>query len=147
MTQLSIQNDQMIALTINPTHKSTGRPAKTDGPPLWEVVDGTSILGYLDTNGVLQLGTSPDGLSAVLIASYDNESEVAHFKVTADADLGEGVITIEEDIELTVTIPAADTLQVTAGNVTTKPDVKPVAVTPPVNATRTAAAAAKRRTL
>lgn len=99
--ELSITNEQKIKITLNPvTHG--GHPVELDGVPTWEVVSGDS-----------EVEMAVDGKSAFLI-SADGPGETV-YKISADADLGSGVVTIEEMITLTVANANAEQLGATAG--------------------------------
>lgn len=102
-----INDEQQIVVHLNPTTPK-GKPVKLDGKPEWSVVDGDSTLEVAD-----------DGLSATLISS--DTPGVTHYQVAADADLGDGVDTITDTIELTVVDPQASSLGLTADAPTDKP--------------------------
>lgn len=101
---ITITNEQKVNVTLTPT-TDTGKPAKLDGKPEWEIVSGTSTLAVAD-----------DGLSAYLISSDDpGDTEVL---VKADANLGAGpenVETISEMIKLTVSGSMAKNLGLVVG--------------------------------
>lgn len=101
MLNLKIQNDQKIQLTLAPVTAS-GKPAALDGKPTWEVTVGDSTLEVAD-----------DGLSAFLVSS--DKPGVSNFTVSADADLGTGVETIADSIELIVEGAKAVSLGLVAG--------------------------------
>ncbi len=103
MTTIELNNDQEIDVTIAPK-TSKGKPAKVDGVPTWEVVSG-------DTATVTP---TADGKTATLRTNDDAEGDTV-IKATADADLGEGVETLEEIITLRVSSPKATSLGVTVG--------------------------------
>lgn len=88
MIEIKITNEQKVKVTLVPV-SDTGKPAKLDGKPAWEVVSGFSRLVVAD-----------DGMSATLISEDDPGDTV--YEVSADADLGEGVETIADTIKLTV---------------------------------------------
>ena len=85
---VSITNEQKVTVTLKPV-TNAGKPAKLDGAPTWTVVSGDSTVT-----------PSADGLSASLV-SADNPGDTTYL-VEADADLGEGVETIQDTITLTV---------------------------------------------
>jgi len=101
MLNLKIQNDQKIQLTLAPVTAS-GKAAAVDGKPVWTVVDGDSTVVVAD-----------DGLSAFLVSS--DTAGTSHFSVSADADLGAGVETISDTVELVVENAKAVALGLTAG--------------------------------
>ncbi len=102
MLELSITNEQKIKVTLRPT-TSAGRPAQVDGAPVWIISSGDSTISV-----------APDGLSADLISS-DVPGQTM-FVVSADADLGAGVVNITDSILLTVEGALAVNLGLSAGN-------------------------------
>lgn len=106
--QITTTNDQEIEVTLAPqTAGNPPRPAPIDGIPEWEILDGNSTITV-----------APNGLSAVL-RSEDNPgappANDTNIKVTADADLGSGVVPIELDIRYTVEPAMAAGFGVTLG--------------------------------
>lgn len=98
---ISITNEQKITVTLTPK-TDTGKPAKLDGVPTWEVVSGNSTVV-----------AAADGLSASLVSSDDpGDTQVL---VKADADLGEGIVEISDIIQLTVVGATATNLGLSAG--------------------------------
>lgn len=73
--------EEKVHLRLTPTTAS-GQPATVDGKPTWTIEEGNATLEV-----------DEDGLGAWLI-SADEVGESA-YKVSADADLGEGVKNIE----------------------------------------------------
>lgn len=73
--------EQNVRVTLAPKTKG-GKSAQVDGKPTWEILSG---------NATIQ--PAEDGLSAVFV-SEDTEGS-STYKVTADADLGEGVRNLE----------------------------------------------------
>jgi len=72
--------DQQWLVPISFKTKS-GADATVDGVPVWEVVSGD-----------VTLTTDETGLSCII---FPNSAGVVEVKVSADADLGEGVVLIE----------------------------------------------------
>lgn len=107
MLQINITNEQQVKVTLNPV-TATGKPAKLDGAPTWEVISGNATVTPAD-----------DGLSADLISADDPGD--TDFLVKADADLGEGVVEISDVIRLSVAGAMAANLGLTAGDPTPKP--------------------------
>lgn len=99
--ELSITNEQKVKLTIKPVTPA-GKPALLDGPPVWTVTGGESTLVVAE-----------DGLSADLI-SGDVPGD-STFLIEADADLGEGVVSVADTIVLHVIGAQAGSLGITAG--------------------------------
>lgn len=105
--EIKITNEQQVKVTLNPK-TDAGRPAKLDGAPKWSVVSGDSTVVAAE-----------DGLSADLVSS-DTPGDTTYL-VEADADLGEGVETIQETITLAVAGANAKNLGITVGEPTLKP--------------------------
>lgn len=80
---------------------AAGKPATIDGLPTWEITEGGATLEV-----------DPDGLGAFVI-SEDVEGS-SQWKVSADADLGEGVRTLEVGGTYTYGPAEANDLGVTA---------------------------------
>lgn len=106
MLEIKITNEQQVKVTLNPV-TATGKPAKVDGVPTWEVITGNSTVTPAD-----------DGMSADLISADDPGD--TDFLVKADADLGEGVVEISDVIRLSVAGAQAANLGLTAGEPTPK---------------------------
>jgi hypothetical protein len=107
MLEVTITNEQQVLVTLHPV-TAAGHPAPVDGPPQWSVISGDSTFQ-----------PAADGLSCELISS-DNPGDT-DFQVTADADLGQGVIPITDIVRLTVAHANAANLGLTAGDPTPKP--------------------------
>ena len=98
---LKVTNEQKVTVTLSPV-TDAGKPVKLDGAPTWSVVLGESTITPAD-----------DGLSAVLVsADTPGDTQVL---VSADADLGEGVETISDTIDLNVVGATAKNLGLVAG--------------------------------
>lgn len=83
------QHYESVSLSIT---DNRGRPARVDGVPVWASSDET----------VLSVAASPDGMSAAIETVAPGTARVS---VSADADLGTGVIEITgvtEDINVTL---------------------------------------------
>lgn len=98
---ITLTNEQQIAVTLKPI-TATGKVATLDGKPSWTVVSGESTVIVAD-----------NGLSAV-IRSSDNPG-TSQLLVTADADLGAGVVEISDTIAVTVEGARASNLGLTVG--------------------------------
>lgn len=98
-TVISITSEEKILVTLAPK-TAAGNPASVENP-VWSV-----------TSGDATLLPSEDGLSCELVSGAAGINEI---KVTADADLGEGVVEISSDITLAVTSPLAADLGITVG--------------------------------
>ena len=107
MLEKTITNEEQVGITLHPV-TSTGRPARVDGAPTWEVITGNSTVVVAE-----------DGLSADLVSSDDPGD--TDFLVKADADLGEGVVEISDIIRLHVAGAQAANLGLVAGDPTPKP--------------------------
>ena len=100
MLELSVTNEQKISVTLTPV-TATGKPAKLDGTPTWEVQSGSSTIVV-----------AADGLLAELVSSDDPGDTT--YLVKADADLGAGVVELADVIRLTVLGAQASSLGLTA---------------------------------
>ena len=93
---ITITNEQKVMVTLAPT-TAAGNPATLDGAPVWTVVSGDATLEV-----------SEDGLSAYLVSgAADVTSQI---EVSADADLGEGVVSLTDVIDLAVVAAQASAL-------------------------------------
>jgi hypothetical protein len=101
MIDITITNEQKVTFTLAPI-TATGKAAKVDGAPVWTVQSGDSTVV-----------TAADGLSASLVSSDTPGDTVV--LVEADADLGSGVETISDIIQLHVQGARAQNLGLTAG--------------------------------
>ena len=98
---ITITNEQKVEVTLAPVTEA-GNPATLDGVPVWAVVEG----------GDATLEVAADGLSAFLVSgAADVTSQIT---VTADADLGEGIVTLTDTIDLAVVAAAASQLGLVA---------------------------------
>lgn len=109
--KIKISDEQQVNVKLNPVTPK-GKPVKVDGIPVWAIADPPG-----DT--VSTLVPAADGLSCLLVSSV--LPGVTNITVSADADLGEGVNTISDTIELTVTDPQATSLGLVADPATDKP--------------------------
>lgn len=101
MLELKITNEQKIEVKLNPVSQG-GKPVQLDGKPDWTVLSGDATVE-----------PSEDGLSAFLV-SGDNPGDT-QVLVEADADLGEGKVTVSDTIKLTVEGALAENLGLSAG--------------------------------
>lgn len=99
MIDISITNEEKVKVTLAPK-TSTGKPAALDGKPTWTV-----------TSGAATVEVSEDGLSAFLVSADAPGDTVV--LVEADADLGSGVQTVSDTIQLHVLGALAASLGVT----------------------------------
>lgn len=106
--ELSLTNEQQVKVHITPVTAS-GKPAKLDGAPTWEVTSGPGKVVPAD-----------DGLSADLITDNEDLSDTV-YQVNADADLGEGVETVSDTILLHTKHANASSLGLTADDPVLKP--------------------------
>lgn len=93
--QVTINNEQKFRVTLAPV-TSSGKPALVEGEPGWSVESGDATVEI-----------EPGGMSAFIVSGNLGNSVI---KVSADADLGPGVRTLEDSIELTVTVAEAAAL-------------------------------------
>ena len=99
---LTLTDVQKCALSIQPVD-AKGNPAPVDGIPAWTVSDAA----------LLTLQTAADGLSATVLAVGPLGN--GQVTVTADADLGAGVVNIQGILDVTVVASQATTLAISAG--------------------------------
>jgi hypothetical protein len=99
--ELAITSEEKIHVSLDPKTQS-GKPATLDGTPTWEVISGNGTV-VADENGLGAYLVSGDAVDTVV------------YRVSADADLGQGVRTIEDTITVTVTNAEAAALGLTAG--------------------------------
>ncbi len=108
-----ITTDQNYPSVVLSIADAQGRPANVDGVPVWASSDET----------VLRVTASADGMGAVVDTVAPGGP--ARITVTADADLGAGVITltgVSEDVNVTQgTAHQASTMTLNLGTATDKP--------------------------
>ena len=103
---ITITNEEKVQVTLAPL-SAAGNPAVLDGAPVWTVVSGDATLEVAE-----------DGLSAFLVSGApDTNSQI---QVSADADLGEGIVTLVDVIDLAVVLAQASVLGLVAGTPTLK---------------------------
>jgi hypothetical protein len=93
---ITITNEQKVKVTLAPVTPA-GNPATVDGIPTWSVTEGDATIEVAE-----------DGMSAYLISGEANVN--SKVLVSADADMGEGVATISDVIDLAVVAASASTL-------------------------------------
>lgn len=96
---IELTNEQKVKVTVTPVTPS-GQPATLDGVPTWEVAAGD-----------VTLEVASDGLSAYILSGLPGDSTVV---VSADADLGSGVVTISDAVEVHVVGALASSLGLSA---------------------------------
>lgn len=99
MIEVLLTTEQKVKVTLAPV-TATGKVAKLDGKPTWEIESGESTVEPAE-----------DGMSAYLI-SADTPGDTMVL-IEADADIGEGVEAISDAIRLTVEGARAKNLGVT----------------------------------
>lgn len=98
---VNLTNEQKVQITLAPV-TGAGHPAQLDGKPAWNVLSG---------NGTVE--PSEDGKSATLVSSDDvGDTEI---EISADADLGEGIVPITGNITMHVVSATAQSLGMSAG--------------------------------
>jgi hypothetical protein len=108
MAALKLTVTQQCPISIQPVD-ARGNPARVDGDPVW-------------TNSnpeVLTLVVDPGGLSA--LARATGPIGTSQIGVTADADLGEGVITLSGTLDVEVGGAQAVGITITPGTPTEQP--------------------------
>jgi len=104
---ITLTNEQQVKVTLKPV-TGAGKPAQLDGPPVWTVVSGDCKLQVAD-----------DGLSADIISGdLPGDTEIT---ISADADLGAGVVNISDALRVTVNGAMAQSLGIEVGTPTNKP--------------------------
>lgn len=98
---LTCTNEQKIKITASPKTE-TGRPASLDGPLTARVISGTGIA----------MGVSGEPNSLYLISG--DEPGDTSYVIEADADLGSGVVLIQDTVVLHVTGAMATNLGLAA---------------------------------
>ncbi len=100
MLELKCTNEEKVKVTAIPV-TTTGKPAALDGAVKVTVISGEGTVEMVDNTSFYCLSSNNPG---------DTE-----YLVEADADLGEGVITISDNIRLSVAGALAANLGLTAG--------------------------------
>lgn len=103
--QVNLTTEQKVLLALKPV-TAGGKPATLDGKPTWSVDGDASIL------------PADDGLSCEVIAGDDIGT--ATVTVSADADLGEGVVNIADSVDVTIVHAQASNLGLSVGTPETK---------------------------
>jgi hypothetical protein len=99
MLEITITNEEKVLISVNPVTLA-GRAAAIDGPVTVSVVGGDSTFDAI-------------GGSTFYLISADSPGDTT-FMVSADADLGDGVVTIQDLITLHVAGALALNLGITA---------------------------------
>lgn len=98
---ITITNEEKVQVTLAPT-TAAGNPATLDGIPTWEVIEGDATIEVSD-----------DGMMCTLISgAADVNSKI---EVTADADLGEGIVNLVDVVDLAVVAAGASLLGLSVG--------------------------------
>lgn len=95
---------QQVDFTISPKDRK-GNPAAVDGVPVWAS----------SNPNVASVEPSTDGLSATVKAGVPGSTVIS---VTADADLGAGVVNLAGTADVDVVPAAAETIALEAGPIT-----------------------------
>lgn len=88
--------EEKVLVHVNPKTPG-GHPAQLDGLPSFEV-----------TSGDVTVEVQPDGISAFIISG--DTASTSTVMVTADADLGEGIQTIAQEVSVVCTLANANDL-------------------------------------
>lgn len=104
----TITDEQSFTMTIRPTSKG-GRERPIDGKATWSLDEGAPTDNFV---------VAEDGMSAKIMRTED--PTVFRGRVEADADLGEGVVTIKDTFEVTVVDSNAENLNL-SGTKTDEP--------------------------
>jgi len=105
--EITLTNEQQVVATLKPV-TATGKPAKLDGIPVWSVVSGAGTVT-----------PAADGMSATLVTP-DSPDDTTYL-VDGDADLGSGVVDVQDTILVHTTGANAANLGLTLGAPTAKP--------------------------
>jgi len=105
--ELACNNEEKIEVTLTPV-TTTGKPARVDGIPVWAVVSGPGTIV-----------PAADGMSAFVISqdtiSTNPSENQTVYSVLADADTGDGVVEIGDNVILQVEGARAANLGLKAG--------------------------------
>lgn len=99
---LLLTTEQKQHVKLNPV-TAAGSPATLDGTPVWTVVSGSGTVV-----------ADNDGLGAFIVTPDKADGTPTIYQVSADADLGEGVTTIEDTITLSSSNPFASSFGLSA---------------------------------
>lgn len=100
MLNLNLTNEQKVLVTVTPK-TAGGRPASLDGPVQFTVREGNCTIEAVDDRSCKIVSSDEPGLSVI--------------DVTADADLGEGVVEIADEITVSVAGAQASDLGLSIG--------------------------------
>jgi hypothetical protein len=100
--EITMTNEEKVRVTARPT-TTTGRPASLDGPVRATVVSGNATAE-----------PDPNDPNTVVLISSDDPGDTS-FLIEADADLGTGVVLIQDTVTLHVNGAQASNLGITAG--------------------------------
>jgi hypothetical protein len=103
---------QQFTASISPKDRK-GKPAPVDGIPVW-ATSNDAVAGVVP---------SPDGMSALVVAQGVGDYTIS---VAADADLGEGIVTITGQDTGSVSQGTAVSVGIQAGPVEEQPDATPI---------------------
>lgn len=104
---LVLTDTQQCDLTLQPVDKK-GQPAAIDGTPSWSS----------SNEAVVAVAVSANGLSATLVAGILGTAQI---NVTADADLGAGVVAVTGTLDVQVVAGQAVAVALTPGIPTEQP--------------------------
>jgi len=105
--------DQKVGIYVSPV-TATGKPAKIEGKAILSIVSGGATAVPATDE---QIAAEPTLVGYVVSEDTDGQSE---WKVTADADLGEGVSEISEGGQYVYSAAPAVSMGATAGQPVTK---------------------------
>lgn len=113
---LTMTDTQQAEVTLKVKDKS-GRPASVEGVPLWEVAPAGSEM-------VASVKPSASGMSATIIGRLPGDCQI---RVTADADMGEGVSPIIGILDVAISGGPATIVELVASAPTEQSDPLPEA--------------------
>jgi len=104
MVAVTITNEQKIKITVNPK-TAAGNPAS--------IQEGSLQVEVLEGDGTAEtIEGDPNSFYAI---SGSATGAITRIKVSADGDLGEGVVTLEDEALVTVIPATASSLGLTVG--------------------------------
>ena len=100
MVTKDITSEQKVAITVSPV-TAAGSPASLDGAVSFSILSGDCTLEPIDDKSVFVVSGLPDVDSVI--------------GLSADADLGAGVVNITDTVTISVKHPMATSLGVSVG--------------------------------
>lgn len=111
MITQKITTEEFFIATLSPLNKR-GHPAPVDGKPTW-TLEGDAVTTEV----------SEDGMSCKVIPTGNDGTSTIH--ISADADVGEGIETIEDSLDVVCSHPRASSLGLKVGTIQEIPEPAP----------------------